>query len=184
MTPLVIRLCRAREGVGDTEDHLPFLFAILYVGNLVGVLVISNPINVVAATIFDISFVEYFLWMFLPALASMFVSWWGLLIAFRKPLRKEPKFLLRNDTKANQTVARPKTSHQSTVGVLLLATLIGFSLEGVTDIPIWVTAVSGAVLISSYTLITRGQLKDVVARVDIPILVLYGVYFYGSRGRS
>ena len=52
--------------MGDTEDHLPFLFAILYVGNLVGVLVISNPINVVAATIFDISFVEYFLWMFLP----------------------------------------------------------------------------------------------------------------------
>ena len=177
MTPLVIRLCRAREGVGDTEDHLPFLFAILYVGNLVGVLVISNPINVVAATIFDISFVEYFLWMFLPALASMFVSWWGLLIAFRKPLRKEPKFLLRNDTKANQTVARPKTSHQSTVGVLLLATLIGFSLEGVTDIPIWVTAVSGAVLISSYTLITRGQLKDVVARVDIPILVFMACIF-------
>jgi len=177
MTPLVIRLCRAREGVEGTEDHLPFLFAILYVGNLVGVLVISNPINVVAATIFNISFVEYFLWMFLPAIASMFVSWWGLLIAFRKPLRKEPKFLLLNDTEANLIDAGAKTSHQNTVGLLLLATLIGFSLEGVTDIPIWVTAVSGAVLISSYTLFTRGQLKTVVARVDIPILVFMACIF-------
>src|SRR5205085_5019042 len=84
-TPLVFQLIERVQGDGWTlRNKIPFYFAVLYVANLVGALVTSNPINIVVASLFHISFLEYARWMFLPAAASIAVTFAGLAVVFRK----------------------------------------------------------------------------------------------------
>ena len=70
-TPLVFQLVERVQGDSwQLRNKIPFYFAVLYVANLVGALVTSNPINIVVASLFHISFLEYARLMFLPAMAS------------------------------------------------------------------------------------------------------------------
>jgi len=177
MTPLVIRLCHKREGALSEEDHMPFLFAVLYVGNLVGALVISNPINVVAASVFDISFVEYSLWMFLPAASSMLISWWGLLFAFRKSLESNPKFAVGPETFVPTSERLSSDLHKKVVGALLIGVLLGFSLEDAFGVPISAVAIVGAAVMCLYMLLAGCDKKAITSRVDISILVFMACIF-------
>src|SRR3954463_11555210 len=89
LTPLVWRLIEDVQQEDWTEaNKVPFYFAVLYVANLVGALLISNPINIVVANLFSISFSEYARWMVLPAIASMVVTYAGLRLFFRRDLPK------------------------------------------------------------------------------------------------
>lgn len=177
MTPLVIRLCHGREGALGDEDHMPFLFAVLYVGNLVGALVISNPINVVAASVFDISFVEYSLWMFLPAVSSMLISWWGLLFVFRKSLESSPKFAVEPGAFGRASEQPSSGFHKKIVGGLLVFVLLGFSLEDALGVSIWIVAILGATVMCLFTLIVGRDLKTITSRVDLSILIFMACIF-------
>ena len=86
-TPMVYQLVQEIQEPSWTDaNRLPFYFAVLYVANLVGALVISNPINIIMAGWFEIGFVEYALWMTGPAIVSMVVTYVGLRIFFRNDL--------------------------------------------------------------------------------------------------
>lgn len=170
LTPLTIQLCLNRQGQHTDEDHLPFLFAVLYIGNLVGTLVISNPINIIAASYFDIPFLNYFFWMAVPALVSMLVTWLGLMIVFRGELRAKPEFIV-NPSFEMEGDGASGVVHQWVVGGLLFIVLTFFTLEQITGFPIWIVAVSGAAITCSYAYAVTGKAKVITSRVDAPILV-------------
>ena len=170
LTPLTIQLCLNREGQHSDEDHLPFLFAVLYIGNLVGTLVISNPINIIAASYFDIAFLSYFAWMAIPAILSMLVTWAGLLIVFRRRLASKPHFNV-DDAFKMKSENTSAVRHQWVVGGLLFVVLTFFTLEQVTGFPIWIVAVTGAFITCSYAYAVTRKARVITSRVDLPILV-------------
>ena len=86
-TPMVFTLIEdVAEDSWDQRNKICYYFAVLYVANLVGPLVISNPINIIVSSYFGISFLEYAAWMLAPALVSIVVSYVGLRLYFRRSL--------------------------------------------------------------------------------------------------
>lgn len=141
-TPLVFELVeQVRSEKWTLEQRIPFYFAVLYVANVVGVLVISNPINIVVASLFHISFAEYARWMVLPGIASIVVSFIGLRTTFRKSIPEKFDW--------SPTMARRPKSRRliNLCGVVLAVTLVGFFTDSITGIPTWLVAFSGACLL-------------------------------------
>lgn len=151
LTPMVFGLVEAvKQKDWRLENKIPFYFAVLYVGNLVGALVISNPINIVVSSVFGIRFVDYAAWMMLPALVSMAVSFVGLRLFFRQALRNTcnvPPALKASDV--DRGMLRPCV-------IVLALTLIGFFSETLTGIPVWLVALLGATALCA-THIHRGH---------------------------
>lgn len=156
-TPMVFTLVEEIGEPGWTrENRIPFYFAVLYVANLVGALVISNPINIIVADWFGIGFVEYALWMFLPAITSMGVTYAGLAFYFRDSLPRrfrmpDPSFLPTVDG-----------GFRLVCGAVLSATLLGFFSEPWTGIPVAFVALTGAVVL---LLLTHARGTDPVGAV-------------------
>lgn len=167
-TPMVL-IMMDRISLPDwgERQRLPYYFAVLYVGNLVGAFVISNPINIVAAGFFDIDFIDYSLWMMLPAVVSMAVSWCGLRIAFRRDM---PRYCARPDGPA----ALPDSADRSLIratALILALTLFGFLAERMIGLPTWIVAAAGALSLL-VLLAQRGQSPLLVlARIDWHVLV-------------
>lgn len=139
-TPLVFKLI---DTVGDESwtlaSKMPYYFAVLYVANLVGAFVISNPINIIVASFFNIEFPEYARWMVFPALVSVVVTYLGLKMFFGKAIPPSyDRFKLR------RTVAPRRRGPMIVTAILLCVTLAGFFMERVLDIPIWLIAFLGA----------------------------------------
>jgi arsenical pump membrane protein len=138
-TPLVVALV---DDVADESwtpaQKIPYYFAVLNVANLVGALVISNPINIVVSGWFGIRFGEYAAWMMVPALVSMVVTFIGLRLVFRGVLPRTcraPRSHLgrRVDPRLTRICA-----------VVLCATLAGLFSESWTGLPTWLVAFAGA----------------------------------------
>jgi len=167
-TPMVlIMMDRVALPEWGEAQRLPYYFAVLYVGNLVGAFVISNPINIVAASFFGIDFVEYSLWMLLPAVVSMGVSWWGLRLAFRRDL---PRTCARSERPLGLPLSADRRLIQATA-VILVLTLLGFLTERLTGLPTWIVAAAGALSLLAL-LVSRGQSPlPVIARIDWHVLV-------------
>ncbi len=167
LTPIVIiTIQRISTPEWSESNRLPFYFAVLYVGNMVGIFVISNPINIIAASFFNISFAEYSSWLFLPALLSMTISWIGLRIAFRHTLPvhfsdvEEPE----EENSGSNLVCR-------TTLLVLVATLAGFLTQHMTGIPIWMIAFSGAVTLL-VTLWSRDYpISVIISKIDWQVLI-------------
>ena len=170
LTPLTIQLCLNRQGQHSDEDHLPFLLPCSILAIWRALLVISNPINIIAASYFDIPFLNYFFWMAIPALLSMLVTWMGLMVVFRRELRAKPEFIVDASFEMEGDGASG-VAHQWVVGVLLFIVLTFFTLEQITGFPIWIVAVSGAAITCSYAYAVTGKAKVITSRVDAPILV-------------
>ncbi|MFT6288523.1 MAG: arsenical pump membrane protein [Alcanivorax sp.] len=185
LTPLAMQLCLDRREQVPETANLPFLFAVLYVGNLVGFFVTSNPINIIAASFFDISFVDYVSWMALPALASMFISWWALLIVFRKDLREHPSFTTSQQFLDKHPDKNNGSKHQLAVSVMLGLVLLGFMLERVTGVPVWQVALTGALVIFAYVTVASKTILPALSRVDLPILVfMAGIFVVAAAVRN
>jgi arsenical pump membrane protein len=177
-TPLVFRLIeRVQEPSWTDRNKLPYYFAVLYVANLVGVLAISNPINLVVSSLFHISFIEYATWMFLPALASIVVSFVGLRLVFRKSL---PATYDRSPVVAPQPRDRRLVALCS---VVLAATLAGFFTESLTGVPTWLVAFSGAAtLLGLYASVGRGRIGSVLSGVSWDVLIFVVGIFVVALG--
>lgn len=172
-TPLVFHLI---ERIGGTEwtleNKIPFYFAVLYVGNLVGALVIANPINIVVASIFRIGFLEYARWMALPAAVSILVSFAGLWFFFGAQVPR--RFTLPDSI-------RPTPSRRRLQGLcaaVMALTLAGFFSEGWTGVPTWAVAACGAaVLLAVHVTAGRGDARTVVRGVGWDVIVfLCGIF--------
>jgi len=171
-TPLVFTLIEEIQEPGWTLRHkIPFYFAVLYVGNLVGALVISNPINIVVSSIFHVAFLEYAKWMVAPALVSMIVSFVGLRIAFRRQLPVTcglPK----------EHSIQPKDLAMVRLSCLVVGlTLLGFFSESVTGMPTWGVAAAGALTLLVATALRGGSPFQVVRGVAWDVIVfLVGMF--------
>jgi arsenical pump membrane protein len=177
-TPLVFHLC---EEIRDTswrkDSAIPYYFAVLYVANLVGALVISNPINIIVSSLFGIRFAEYARWMVLPAIASIAVSFGGLLLVFRNTLPR------------TYTVPEPVTLDRArrrfvlvSTGVLAL-TLAGFFSESWTGVPPWLVSVIGAlVLLGLHGAMKGGSTAAILRGVGWDVLIFVIGIFIVVRG--
>ena len=172
-TPLVFHLIEEAQYDDWTPRHkVPFYFAVLYVANVAGVLVISNPINIVAAKLFRISFAEYAAWMVLPAIASILVSYGGLKLVFalHLPARFQPLGPTRVDPRQRRVMIA--------CAVVLLVTLLLLAGESWSGVPPWaVTLAAAVILLSLHCLTTRTGPIRPLRRVGWDVIAfIVGIY--------
>jgi len=161
-TPLVWRLIDDVSQNDWTEaNKVPFYFAVLYVANLVGALLISNPINIVVANLFSISFAEYARWMILPAVASMLVTYFGLRLYFRSEL---PKTFTLERVAAMQAATAAEKKAQRVMALVLGLTLVAFFAANSIGLPFWKIAALAACIALLATAPLRVVSPKAVAR--------------------
>ncbi len=177
-TPLVFHLIERIGGSEWTlENKIPFYFAVLYVGNLVGALVIANPINIVVSSIFGIGFIEYALWMALPAAVSIVVSFAGLWLFFGSQVPR--RFSLPDSVPV--TVSRRRL--QTICAAVVMITLAGFFSQGFTGVPTWAVAACGAAaLLVVHVTVGRGDAGAVVRGVGWDVIVFLCGMFVLAMG--
>lgn len=179
-TPLVFALV---EQIADEDwtlkEKMPFYFAVLYIGNLTGAFVISNPINIIVASFFDISFVEYASWMLLPSMASVVVSYLGLRIAFRGCIPRRYTM-----PQQGENGWRPSAMTWASAGVLVL-TLAGFFAQSVTGVPIATVAAASALILIALHRARGGEVVPIVREVgwDVIIFVI-GIFLVAVGARN
>jgi arsenical pump membrane protein len=175
-TPIVFGLVEQIGGrAWRPENKLPFYFAVLYIANLVGALVIANPINLVVANLLGIGFVEFAVWMALPAAVSIAVSFVGLRWYFRKSLPQE------------FTIAMPEQGRRglgpvpASCALVVALTLVGFFAEPVTGVPTWLVALAGAAaLVLLHKMPGGGELRPVFRGVGWDVIVfMCGMFVIG-----
>lgn len=166
-TPIVFALVERLGGDRwKSENKLPFYFSVLYVANLVGALVIANPINLVVAGVLGISFGEFAWWMALPAVASSVVSFAGLWFYFRKTIPRD--FELASPPEG---ASRPRAL-QVWCGLVVLLTLGGFFTEKLTGAPPVAVAALGAGLLLLVHKVAGGrQVAPLVRGVSWDVLI-------------
>ncbi len=141
-TPLVYQLIEEiDDGSWTIANKIPYYFAVLYVANLVGGLVISNPINIMVSSWFSIGFLTYASWMMLPALVSMVATYAALLFIFRNAIPD------KYQVPAESPVLEAPKQFVIMSSVVLGLTLIGFFTEQLTGIPTSYVAFTGAVVL-------------------------------------
>jgi arsenical pump membrane protein len=180
-TPLVFHLSEeVRDASWRRDSAVPYYFAVLYVANLVGGLVISNPINIIVSSLFHIHFVEYARWMALPALASIAVSFVGLRLVFRRVLP------------ASYAVPKPVAPDSGrqrfllVCAVILALTFVGFFTEDWTGVPPWLVAMTGAlVLLGLHGAMTGGGTVTILRGVGWDVLIfVVGIFIVVSGLRE
>lgn len=175
-TPLVYNLIEEVKAPSWTlKEKLPFYFSVLFVANIVGALVISNPINIVVSSLFGISFGQYALWMLLPALASVLVSYLGVYLYFRTDIPRT--YVLR-------AVKQEPLSRFAIAALVVLALLlVGFFTETFTGIPVWMIAAGGAVvLLFAKAIFERVEPAPLVRGIGWDVLVFVCGIFIVARG--
>ena len=137
-TPLVYELIEeVKEESWGPSSKIPYYFAVLYVANLVGAFTISNPINIIVASFFNVSFLEYAKWMVFPAVVSMVSSYWGLRIFFNSSIPVRFRF-------ANVPRAPKSRGFMALSGIVLFFTLLGFFVGNFIGVATWAIALTGA----------------------------------------
>jgi arsenical pump membrane protein len=177
-TPLVFHLAQdVRDEAWAAKSALPFYFAVLYVGNLVGALVISNPINIVVSSVFGIRFTEYARWMILPALVSIVVSFAGLAFFFRKQVPETYR------VPAPPVVVGRRRRFLIVCTAVLALTLVGFFTEEWTGFPPWLVAFTGALLLLGlHAAMNGGRPGAILKGVGWDVLIFLAGIFLIVRG--
>lgn len=178
-TPLIYLMVEEiAEPDWTVAQKLPFYFAVLYVGNLAGLLIISNPINIIVGSFFDLSFSQYAVWMFFPALMSVLVSFIGLRIAFRGQIPQ-------NYQLPERSAPEPLSRMMKICGVVIALTLMGFFLQGLTGVPIAAVAVVGAFVLLLLHKREGHAVTPVVKGVEWSVLVfVIGIFIVAMGARN
>jgi len=180
-TPMVYHLI---EEIADESwkavNKVPYYFAVLYVANLVGAFIISNPINIIVSGWFGIGFVEYARWMAIPAVVSMIVTYFGMRFFFRRSIpvkcRKKPQ----------SSIKIASSGFMIASGIVLLLTLFGFFSEQLTGIPAGYVAAAGAVALAVvYKMLGRGSLAEITRGIGWDaIIFVVGIFIVVSGLRT
>jgi arsenical pump membrane protein len=180
-TPLVFVLVERIAGPDwGIEKKLPFYFAVLYVANLVGGLVIANPINIVVSSLFQIGFVEYARWMLLPAAVSIVVSFVGLKLFVGKWIPR------RFELPAGMAVRHRMSAIQWWCAGILLLALVAFFAEPWTGIPTWSVALLGALaMLILHRTVGKRSIRPVFRGVGWDVVIfLCGMFIVGMGIRN
>ena len=180
-TPMVFRLIEeVQEDSWTAVNKLPYYFAVLYVANLVGAFVISNPINIVVSSWFGIGFVEYASWMVIPAVVSMIVTYFGLRLFFRHAIPATYRVPEHHESMVDNP------GFMFTSGAVLSATLVGFFTQHLTGIPTgYVAAIGATALAVTYRIFARGSLVAVVSGVGWDaIIFVIGIFLVANGLRT
>ena len=177
-TPMVYRLVEdVKEESWTAANKIPYYFAVLYVANLVGAFVTSNPINIVVSRWFGIGFVEYAVWMIMPAVASILVTYLGLWLFFRRVIPTRYRVPQHMGSK----VENPR--FMIATGAILLLTLVGFFTEQVTGIPTgYVAAMGAAALVLVYRMLVRGSFMGIMRGVGWDVIIFVVGIFLVANG--
>lgn len=180
-TPLIFRLIEdVQQDNWTTANKMPYYFAVLYVANVAGALVISNPINVIVTRYFGIPFLDYAKWMILPALVSIVVTFVGLRWFFRKQLPDNFRPLHLSDREQN------RKTPVAVCGVVLFVTLAAFFSEDFTGVPTWaVAAISACTLLLLHSAINKTGYGPVVRGVGWDaIIFVIGIFLIANSVRT
>jgi arsenical pump membrane protein len=172
LTPMVCLMLRNLPGLSP----LPFLFAVLNIANLVAAFVISNPINIVVAHYFDIDFLDYAAWMFLPAMAAAVSTYLALRWYFRREISASRLPVAEATTESLSPFARWCVG---LIAVMVLAVFLGPR----AGLPLWVVMSSGACVLLLVGRVTAGINPLGVARgVAWDVLVFVVGFFILVNG--
>src|SRR5262249_27667237 len=127
------------------------------------------------SSIFHIPFLEYARWMILPAMASIAVSFLGLRHYFRRSIPNTFVPITR--------VKEHNVKFMWICAVVLLLTLIGFFTEGITHIPTWLAALSGAILLLAlYAFIMKGNSLEIIQGIGWDVIIFVVGIFIVALG--
>jgi arsenical pump membrane protein len=180
-TPMVYHLI---EEIADESweavNKIPYYFAVLYIANLVGAFIISNPINIIVSGWFGIGFVEYAVWMIFPAVISMIVTYYGMRFFFRRSIPAKCR------VQAQSVILTASPTFLITSGIVLLFTLLGFFSEGLTKIPAGYIAGAGAIAVTLiYLILERGSLLKIGRGIGWDaIIFVIGIFIVVSGLRA
>lgn len=175
LTPLVVGLVRRRYP-RDPELIAPFAFA-LFMAAGVAPLIVSNPMNMIAASYAGIGFNEYARSMVPVAVAGGLVGFAVLRTVFRGELDAAPP------AAPPEPVAPPGPA-QRWMMLLLIGVLGAYSPVAYVGGPIWVVAATGAALAWALA-VRRGverPLASIRAEVSWDILVFLCMVFLIGNG--
>jgi arsenical pump membrane protein len=180
-TPMVYELIEEiKEDSWKAVNKVPYYFAVLYVANLVGAFIISNPINMIVSGWFGIGFTEYAVWMVIPAVVSMIVTYYGMRILFRQWIPEK----CRAEPQSEVKIASPGFMIIS--GTVLLLTLFGFFSEGLTGIPAGYVAAAAAIALAIiHQTLGRGSLAEIAKGIGWDaIIFVVGIFIIVSGLRT
>jgi len=180
-TPMVYELIEEiKEDSWKAANKVPYYFAVLYIANLVGAFIISNPINIIVSSWFGIGFSEYAVWMVIPAAVSMIVTYCGMRLLFRRWIPVKCRVEPQNEIK----IANPGFMIIS--GMVLLFTLVGFFSEGLIGIPAGYVAAAAAVALAIiHQTLGRGSLVEVAKGIGWDaIIFVVGIFIIVSGLRT
>jgi arsenical pump membrane protein len=180
LTPLVFVLVeRVAEPHWGLRERLPFYFAVLYVGNVAAFFVISNPIDIIVASLFDISFVEFTIWNALPAISSMIVSYIGLRIFFSGSIPKT--FLVKESVHSS---LRPTPMGWACLVVICIM-MIGFLVQSLTGLPIPGVAAASALMLLAVYSASGHAVTPIVKSVGWDVIIfVVGIFIVAIGARN
>lgn len=166
VTPVVIQLCRRLE-----INPLPYVFAVTFVADSASSLVpVANPVNILFAERFDLTFARHVLFLALPTLAGLAINLAMLLVVMRDQIRRS--LLDRDSTSVDRVVL---DLPGRLVAICLILTGLGYVVSAVAEFePYWITLAGG--LLAVLPGLRWGRLKLVeLARVQPPSLYAFVV---------
>jgi arsenical pump membrane protein len=144
-------------------DPIPYLIAEFFAANTWSMMLyIGNPTNIVLATAFQIDFLEYFKWMFLPSFVAGLTNLVLLYWVFRKRLQINVKQV---------KVVRPADALTDKLGailgvVVLFGCIFFLALAPYFFIDLWVVSVGFAVVLLILLIIRDSYAKIIRKNID------------------
>ncbi len=84
LTPIIVYFCKETK-----TDPIPFLFGEFFAANLCSMcFYIGDPTNIIVGQAYELTFLGYLIWMFLPTVIAGFTCYFMCRVVFRKDLRK------------------------------------------------------------------------------------------------
>lgn len=171
-TPVVFSLVeQIQHEDWGMKNKIPYYFSVLCITNVVGIFVISNPINIIVSELFSIPFLQYTKWMAGPAIISIVISYLCLRFYFRKGIPTSFRPIKEEDL-------LPFTKKMGISVAILISTLVLLFLEPLTGITSWlVVVISAGIFLLFRPYFTTNRYIKVLTGVhwDIIIFIL-GIY--------
>jgi arsenical pump membrane protein len=159
LTPLVVDAAKKRA----PTLVVPLAFAVFLSAGVAPVIV-SNPMNMVVASVAGIGFNEYAARMLLPAIAGGVVTFAAIRFAFRRELADAPPG-------RGAVAARPLGSAQRAVLFALASVVFAYPVVPYLGGPVWAVAVCGALLLLALAA-RAGHTPASVLRSEVHVDVL------------